>query len=61
MEHQKIANLLGNTSDKVPRFIPKKWIEVHDQSGGAYNTKHKIQNINAKIWFMWLQWCIYRC
>ena len=21
--------------DKVPRFITKKWVEVHDQSGGA--------------------------
>ena len=35
MEYQKIANLLGNTSDKVPRFITQKWIEVHDQSGNA--------------------------
>ena len=29
MEYQKITNLLGNTSDKVPRFIIKKWIEVN--------------------------------
>ena len=35
MEYQKITNLLGSTSDKVPRFTTKKWIEVHDQSGGA--------------------------
>ena len=33
MEHQKITNLLGNITDKVSRFITKKWIEVHDQSG----------------------------
>ena len=33
MEYQKIPNLLDTTSDKVPRFITKKWIEVHDQSG----------------------------
>ena len=33
MEHQKITNLLGKISDKVPQFITKKWIEVHDQSG----------------------------
>ena len=33
MEYQKITNLLGNTTDKVSRFITKKWIEVHDQSG----------------------------
>ena len=31
MEYQKITNLLGNTCDKVPRFITKKWIEVHEQ------------------------------
>ena len=35
MEHQKIKNLLDNMPDKVPRFITKKWIEVHDQSTGA--------------------------
>ena len=41
MEYQKITNLLGNISDKIPRFITKKWIEVSDQSGGAHNTnKH---------------------
>ena len=38
MEYQKIMNLLGNIPDKVPRSITKKWIEVYDQSGGAYNT-----------------------
>ena len=32
MEYQKITKLLGNTSDKVPRFITKKWIEVHNHS-----------------------------
>ena len=33
MEYQRIKNLLGDTSDKVPRFFSKKWIEVHNQSG----------------------------
>ena len=37
MEYQKITNLLGNVPDNVPRFITKKWIEVHDQSGETYN------------------------
>ena len=31
MEYQKITNLLGNISDKVPRFITKRWIEVHEK------------------------------
>ena len=42
MEYQKITNLLGNTSDKVPRFITKKWIEAHDQSGGTYYTNRQM-------------------
>ena len=35
MEYQKTTNLLGTMLDKVPRFITKKWVEVHDQPGGA--------------------------
>ena len=35
MEYQKITNLLGKTTDEVPRFVTKKWTEVHDQSGNA--------------------------
>ena len=43
MEYQKIANILGNIHDRVPEFIAKKWIEVHDQSGEAYNTNKEIR------------------
>ena len=43
MEYQKITSLLGITSDKVPRFITKRWIEVHDQSGETYNTNKQIR------------------
>ena len=35
MEHQKIINVLGTTPNEVPRFITKKRIEVHDQSGNS--------------------------
>ena len=35
MEYQKITNLLGTMPDEMSRFIPKKWVEVHDQSGNA--------------------------
>ena len=42
MEYQKIANLSGNIPDKVPIFITKKWIEVHDPSGETYNTNKQI-------------------
>ena len=37
IEYQYITNLLGTTPNEVPRFITKKWIEVHDQSGCAKN------------------------
>ena len=35
MEYQKATNLLGTTPSEVPRFITKKCVEVHDQSGNA--------------------------
>ena len=38
-----IKTLLGNTSDKVPRFITIKWIEVRDQSGKTYHTNKQIR------------------
>ena len=40
-----IASMLGTTSDNVPRFIAKKWVEVHDQPGnaeGRYNPSKQI-------------------
>ena len=44
MEYQKITNLLGTTSDNAPRFITKKWVEVHDQSGNdRYNPSKQIR------------------
>ena len=39
MEYQKITNLLDTTFDNVPRFITKKWIEVHDHWGAEYRYK----------------------
>ena len=35
MDYQEIANLIDTTSDNVPRFITKKCVEIHDQSGSA--------------------------
>ena len=43
MEYQKITNVIGNIPDKVPIFVTKKWVEVHDQSGGSYNTNKQIR------------------
>ena len=30
MEYQQIIDLLDTTSDNVPRFNTKRWIEVYD-------------------------------
>ena len=38
--------MLDTASDNVPRFITKKWIEVHDQAGSAddrYKPSKKIK------------------
>ena len=37
MEHQKTTKLLGTTPNEMPKFITKKWVQVHDQSGDACN------------------------
>ena len=48
MEYQKIKNLLDTTSDNVPRFITKKWIEVHDQSGSPEDRYKPSKQIRFK-------------
>ena len=49
MEYQKIINLLDATSDNVPRFITKTWIEAHDQSGESYNINKQIRFITSML------------
>ena len=49
MEYQKIRNLLGNVPDKVPKFITKTWIVVHDQSGNADNRYKPSKQRRLKI------------
>ena len=43
MEHQKIINLLDNTSNQLSKFRTKNWIEINDQSRGVYNTNSDIR------------------
>ena len=44
MEFQKIVNFLDTNSDDkdLPRFVTKKWIEVHDQSERNYSVNKNI-------------------
>ena len=37
IRYQTIINLLNTTSDNAPKFITRKWIEVHGLSGNADN------------------------
>ena len=48
MEYQKITNLLDTTSDNVPRFITKKWVKIHDQSGSAEDRYKPSKQIRFK-------------
>ena len=43
MEHQKIINLLDNTSNQPTKFRTKKWIEINDEERGIYNTNSQIK------------------
>ena len=48
LEYQKITNLLGARLSKVPKYITKKWIEVHDQSGSAEDRYKPSKQIRFK-------------
>ena len=44
MEYHKIVNLLDTKSDTVPRYVTRKWVEVHDQSGGSYTANKDLKH-----------------
>ena len=48
MEYQNITNLLDTTSDNILRFITKKWLEVHDESGSAEDRNKPSKQIRFK-------------
>ena len=48
MEYQKTTNVLGTTLDEVPRFITKKWVEVHDQSYSSDDRYKPSKQIRSK-------------
>ena len=59
MEYQKITNLLGTTIDEIPRFITKKWVEVHDQSGSADDRYKPSKQIRFKTSMLRSDLCDY--
>ena len=59
MEYEKIKNLLDTTSDNVPRFITKKWVEVHDQSSSAEEKYKPSKQIRFKTSMLRSDLCDY--
>ena len=43
MEYQKIINLLDNASNQPSKFRTKNWVEINDESRGAYNVNSQIK------------------
>ena len=37
MEYQKIINLLDDTTNRPSKFRTRDWVEINDESRGAYN------------------------
>ena len=60
MEYQKITNLLGTTSDNALRFITKKWIKVHDQSGNAEDRYNPSKQMRFKTSMLRSDLCDFR-
>ena len=59
MKYQEVTNLLGTIPDKVPKFITKKWIEVHDQPGNAENIYKPSKQIRFKTSILQSDLCDY--
>ena len=43
MEYQKITNLVEDTSNQPSKFSTKNWVEINDESRGAYNDASQIK------------------
>ena len=43
MEYQKIANLIDDTSNQPFKFRTRNWVEINDESRGAYNVNSQIK------------------
>ena len=42
MEYQKIANLIDDTSNQPSKLRTRNWVEINDESRGAYNVNSQI-------------------
>ena len=49
MEHQKIINLLDNTTYQPSKFKTKNWVEIYDESKLSYNNNSQINLKTAML------------
>ena len=43
MEYQNIANLIDDASNQPSKFRTRNWVEINDESRGAYNVSSQIK------------------
>ena len=43
MDHQKIINLLDNTTNQLSKFGPESWVEIYDDLNEVYATDKKTE------------------
>ena len=43
MEYQEMANLIDNASDQPSKFRTKNWVEINDESRGAYKVDSQMK------------------
>ena len=43
MEYQKIINLIGKTQNEPSKLRTRNWVEINDESRGAYNKNNHIK------------------
>ena len=43
MEYQKIANVIDDTPNQPSKFRTRNWVEINDESRGAYNVNSQIK------------------
>ena len=43
MEYQKIRNLIDDSSNQPSKFRTRNWVEINDESRGAYNVNSHIK------------------
>ena len=64
MEHQKIANLLDNASNQPSKIRTRNWVEMNDESRGAYTSndiKFKTTMLRSSLSNYADAYCIYTC